>query len=221
MQAFYEYINGARILDVLKDLLTNEDSNIRAKACSALGNMCRHSPYFYDSLARHHIINPLIERCTDPDRRTRKFACFAIGNAAYHNDLLYEELRKSIPPLAALLVSTDEDKTKANAAGALSNLVRNSNKLSEDIVSKGAMQALLKLVSECSVLALDPSRREAVNESPLKIALFSLGKMCSHPPCLQFLRSSELLSVIARLRQSQEPIICNYASNIMRKVSDT
>lgn len=50
MQAFYEYINGARILDILKDLLTNEDSNIRAKACSALGNMCRHSPYFYSSL---------------------------------------------------------------------------------------------------------------------------------------------------------------------------
>ncbi|OWM79409.1 hypothetical protein CDL15_Pgr022821 [Punica granatum] len=192
-KAFYEYINGARILDTLKDFLTNEDSNIRAKACSALGNMCRHSPYFYNSL---------------------------IGNAAYHNDLLYEELRRAIPPLAALLVSTDEDKTKANAAGALSNLVRNSNKLSEDIVSEGAMQALLKLVADCSVLALDPSRKEAINESPLKIALFSLGKMCSHLPCLQFLRSSELFSVIGRLHQSQEPTIANYASIIVRKVSD-
>ncbi|XP_031392409.1 serine/threonine-protein kinase TIO isoform X2 [Punica granatum] len=219
-KAFYEYINGARILDTLKDFLTNEDSNIRAKACSALGNMCRHSPYFYNSLARCHIIDPLIDRCTDPDRRTRKFACFAIGNAAYHNDLLYEELRRAIPPLAALLVSTDEDKTKANAAGALSNLVRNSNKLSEDIVSEGAMQALLKLVADCSVLALDPSRKEAINESPLKIALFSLGKMCSHLPCLQFLRSSELFSVIGRLHQSQEPTIANYASIIVRKVSD-
>lgn len=54
--------------------------------------------------------------------------------------MLYEELRRSIPLLAGLLLSTDEDKTKANAAGALSNLVRNSNKLCEDIVSKGAMQ---------------------------------------------------------------------------------
>lgn len=41
-----------------------------------------------------------------------------------------------------MLLSTDEDKTKANAAGALSNLVRNSNKLCEDIVDKGAMQVL-------------------------------------------------------------------------------
>ena len=63
-----------------------------------------------------------------------------IGNAAYHNDLLYEELRRSIPQLAKVLVSAEEDKTKANAAGALSNLVRNSNKLCEDIVTKGAMQ---------------------------------------------------------------------------------
>ena len=54
--------------------------------------------------------------------------------------MLYEELRRSIPQLANLLLSAEEDKTKANAAGALSNLVRNSNKLCEDIVSKGAMQ---------------------------------------------------------------------------------
>ena len=54
--------------------------------------------------------------------------------------MLYEELRRSIPQLAKLLLSAEEDKTKANAAGALSNLVRNSNKLCEEIISKGAMQ---------------------------------------------------------------------------------
>lgn len=68
-----------------------------------------------------------------------------IGNAAYHNDLLYEELRRSIPHLANLLQMAEEDKTKANAAGALSNLVRNSDKLCEDIVSKGAVQVSAKL----------------------------------------------------------------------------
>lgn len=57
--------------------------------------------------------------------------------------MLYEDLRRSIPQLANLLLSSEEDKTKANAAGALSNLVRNSNKLCEDIVSKGAMQVRL------------------------------------------------------------------------------
>ncbi|KAK3213413.1 hypothetical protein Dsin_018119 [Dipteronia sinensis] len=219
-KGFYEYINGASMLEFFKDFLTHEDPNLRAKACSALGNMCRHNSYFYDLLAKQHIIGLLIDRCADPDRRTRKFACFAIGNAAYHNDLLYEELRRSIPQLAKVLVSAEEDKTKANAAGALSNLVRNSNKLCEDIVSKGAMQALIKLVADCSVLALNPSRKDSVNESPLKIALFSLAKMCAHPPCRHFLRSSELFQVIGRLRQSPESTIANYASVIINKVTD-
>ncbi|XP_062155569.1 serine/threonine-protein kinase TIO isoform X4 [Alnus glutinosa] len=141
-KGFYEYIDQASVLELLKDFLTHEDPNVRAKACSALGNMCRHSSYFYSSLSRNQIIRLLIDRCGDPDKRTRKFACFAIGNAAYHSDTLYEELRRSIPQLANLLLSAEEDKTKANAAGALSNLVRNSNKLCEDLVSKGAMQNL-------------------------------------------------------------------------------
>lgn len=50
VQGFYEYIKGASILEFLKDFLSHEDPNMRAKACSALGNMCRHSAYFYSSL---------------------------------------------------------------------------------------------------------------------------------------------------------------------------
>ncbi|KAL3524521.1 hypothetical protein ACH5RR_017355 [Cinchona calisaya] len=219
-KAYYQHIDGADILEFFKDFLTHEDPNVRSKTCSVIGNMCRHSAYFYSLLAKHRVINLLIDRCTDSDRRTRKFACFAIGNAAYHNDLLYEELRKSIPLLSNLLLSAEEDKTKANAAGALSNLVRNSDKLCEDIVSKGAMQALLKLVADCSTVALNPSRREAITESPLKIALFSLAKMCAHPPCRQYLRSSELFPIIKRLRQSPESTISNYASVIINKVAE-
>ncbi|CAN1336005.1 Serine/threonine-protein kinase TIO [Linum perenne] len=219
-KAFYEHIDRASVLEILKDFLIHEDPNIRAKTCSALGNMCRHSSYFYSLLERHHIIARLIDRCADSDRRTRKFACFAIGNAAYYNDKLYDELRRSIPQLSYLLLSNEEDKTKANAAGALSNLVRNSNRLCDDIVSKGAMQALLKLVADCSTIALKvPNRRDGLNESPLKIALFSLAKMCAHTPCREFLRSSELFPVIGQLRQSPESTIANYATLIISKVT--
>ncbi|KAK4403796.1 Serine/threonine-protein kinase TIO [Sesamum angolense] len=216
---FYEYINAADILEDLKHFLTHEDPNLRAKTCSAIGNMCRHSSYFYNLLAKHHIVGVLIDRCADPDKRTRKFACFAVGNAAYHNDSLYDELRRAIPQLKNLLLSEEEDKTKANAAGALSNLVRNSNRLCEDIVSKGAMQALLKVVADCSAVALNP-RKDAINESPLKIALFSLVKMCAYPQCRQFIRSSELFPLIAQLRQSPESTIANYASFITSKASE-
>ncbi|XP_057429664.1 serine/threonine-protein kinase TIO isoform X3 [Lotus japonicus] len=77
---FYEYIKAASILEFLKAFLSHEDPNIRAKSCSALGNMCRHSAYFYSSLARHQIVSILIDRCSDPDKRTRKFACFAMAS---------------------------------------------------------------------------------------------------------------------------------------------
>ncbi|KAL3641597.1 hypothetical protein CASFOL_012412 [Castilleja foliolosa] len=217
---FYEYINAADILEDLKRFLTHEDPNVRAKTCSAIGNMCRHSSYFYNLLAKHQIIGVLIDRCADPDKRTRKFACFAVGNAAYHNDSLYDELRRAIPQLTSLLISDEEDKTKANAAGALSNLVRNSDRLCEDIVSKGAIQALLKVVGDCSKVALNP-RKDAINESPLKIALFSLLKMCAYPKCRQFIRSSELFPLIAQLRQSPESTIANYATVIISKASES
>ncbi|XP_021910831.1 serine/threonine-protein kinase TIO-like [Carica papaya] len=112
-KGFYEFIHGASILESLRVFLIHEDPNLRAKACSALGNMCRHSSYFYCSLAKHQIVNILIDRCADSDKRTQKFACFAIGNAAYHNDTLYEELRTSIPQLANVLLTAQEDKTKS------------------------------------------------------------------------------------------------------------
>ena len=62
-----------------------------------------------------------------------QFACFAIGNAGFHNASLYEALRPSIVPLVALLTD-EEDKTRANAAGALGNLVRNSSQLCSELV---------------------------------------------------------------------------------------
>lgn len=54
-QDFYEPIYKAGLVGLLKNFLSNEDPDIRAKACSAIGNMCRHSSYFYSSLVRKHI----------------------------------------------------------------------------------------------------------------------------------------------------------------------
>ena len=65
----------------LRHLLTHAEPAVRARVCNLLGNMCRHSAYFYSALDKHALLLPLIQRCKDPDRSTRKFACFAIGNA--------------------------------------------------------------------------------------------------------------------------------------------
>ncbi|KAF0888002.1 hypothetical protein E2562_006918 [Oryza meyeriana var. granulata] len=47
---FYKPIDEAGIVGYLKNFLSNEDPDLRAKACSAIGNMCRYNPYFYSSL---------------------------------------------------------------------------------------------------------------------------------------------------------------------------
>jgi fused len=105
-QDFYEPIDKAGLVGFLKNFLSSEDSDIRAKACSAIGNMCRHSSNFYGSLVRkfylisckcrlncmteiltiiflyqaaNKVIQLVVERCSDPDKRTRKFACFAVS----------------------------------------------------------------------------------------------------------------------------------------------
>ncbi|BBN17969.1 fused [Marchantia polymorpha subsp. ruderalis] len=219
---FYEPIGQANIWEAMKVFMNHADPSLRSKACSVLGNMCRHTPYFYDALVEHDIINLLIDRCADPDRHTRKFACFGLGNAAYHNDALYEVLRRSIPHLTSLLQGDEEDKTKANAAGALSNLVRNSNKLCEDIISKGAMQALCQVIADCANAPAGHDRRGASNsESPLKIALFSLGNMCVHAACRQYLRSPELFRVLLKLKQSSDATVVKYVTRITSKFPDS
>ena len=70
--------------------------------------------------------------------------CVAAAVAAgFHNASLYEGLRCSIPPLVALL-RDDEDKTRANAAGALGNLVRNSGLLCQSLIQANALQVRQK-----------------------------------------------------------------------------
>ena len=77
------------------------------------------------AFASHLLFESQIVRCRDPDHNARKFACFAIGNSGFHNDVLYPYLKDSIPALIELL-SDPEEKTRANASGALGNLLRNS-----------------------------------------------------------------------------------------------
>jgi fused-like protein len=123
----------ANIYVHIRRLLGHRDAAIRARVCNLLGNMCRHSAFFYPAFERHALTAPLIERCADGDKNTRKFACFALGNAGFHSAALYEALRPAVRPLVALL-QDEEDKTRANAAGALGNLVRNSSQLCGELI---------------------------------------------------------------------------------------
>ena len=87
-----------------------------------------------------------------------------MGNAAFHSNSLYEELSVCMQPLAVALNDSD-DKTRANTAGAIGNLIRNGGELS------GLMASLLIPSKLARVILLDPE------VTPKRIALFSLGTM--------------------------------------------
>ena len=163
----------------------HKDASIRAKVCNLIGNLCRHTGFFYEKLLRHGLISAAIECCRDPDRNTRKFACFAVGNAGFHNDVLYEHLKPCVPLLVDLL-QDPEEKTRANAAGALGNFVRNSNALCRDLIKHGALRQLLEVVANDA----------APSHSPRRIALFSIGNLCVYKECKQEFEKMGIRSII-------------------------
>jgi hypothetical protein len=211
---FYEALGDSQVHVHLSPLLAHKDAGIRAKTCNLIGNLCRHSSYFYAALENESIIQKLICLCADTDPATRKFACFAIGNAGFHNDAMYYLLRNAVRPLVSLMSQQDE-KTQANAAGALGNLVRNSDLLCGEICDSGALEALMGVVETEKVQSSDGS-------SPVKVALFSLGNMCSYPLCRDLLlQVSTFLPLINRLAGSSDETTSKYANRVLSKVGQS
>ena len=138
----YPAIKDAGLMPLIGQLLYHSDDGVRSKTCNLIGNLCRHSDYFYSDLrdimirkggggtAKQGgdfipIISALTSLTSSSSPKTRKFACFALGNAAFHSSTLYPSLRPAISGLLNCLVSDMDEKTQANAAGALGNLMRN------------------------------------------------------------------------------------------------
>ena len=163
----------AKLERFLPKLLDHADAAVRSKACNLVGNLCRHSASFYGALAvgspGQSSLAAVVRAASDGDAATRKFACFALGNAAFHSAALYADLAPAVAPLVAALRGDDDEKTRANAAGALGNLARNGGQLARHLVDHGAPNALLKAARA------DPAA------APRRIALFSLGASARVP----------------------------------------
>ena len=183
-ESHYPPIHAARPYEMILSLLVHNEGGIRARTCNLIGNICRHSAYFYEFLPLGGILDKLIACCRDSDQEVRKFACFAIGNAAFHNSSLYGALASAVRPLVALIDPSEDDKTQANAAGALGNLVRNGPDLCQSLLDAKAVERLLECVelsmgqdSACEIGPLGASKFSA---PPIRVALFSLGTLASH-----------------------------------------
>ena len=143
----YGAIHKANLYDPLSAMLQHSDAQLRCRACTLIGNLCKHSDFFYEHLLASGVVPHIVKCCGDDDPSTRKFAVFAVGNAAYHNNLLYEALRPAIGPVMKLLGHSDE-KARLNAAGAVSNMLRTGAALCPDLVAAGAVEEILRLLLE-------------------------------------------------------------------------
>jgi len=193
-ESHYPPIHAARPYDMILALLVHNEGGIRARTCNLLGNICRHSAYFYEHLPSAGILDRLVACCRDVDQEVRKFACFAIGNAAFHNSSLYGALASAVRPLVALIDPSEDEKAQANAAGALGNLVRNGSDLCQSLLDAKAVERLLECVelsleqdADCNAGTFETSKFSA---PPIRVALFSLGTMASHSKIRKHMKSN-------------------------------
>ncbi|CAD8144028.1 unnamed protein product [Paramecium octaurelia] len=202
---YYPNIHQMNLYIELKQQIQSPDCNLRSKVCNLIGNLCRHSSYFYEQLLKYDLINLCIKCCSDPDKNTRKFACFAVGNAGFHSDRLYDNLRPVIPQLVDLL-KDQEEKTRSNAAGALGNLVRNSNLLIKDFIKHGALNQLLELVK---------------SDQTTRISLFSIGNLCQYPECKRKFEELEIRQIIEQsLASTNDQQIQRYGRRVLIKLDE-
>jgi fused-like protein len=205
----YELIHQIGIYSDLARLIEHRDSGIRSKVCNLIGNICRHSSFFYDLILEHGLVAAAINCCKDPDRNTRKFACFAVGNAGFHNAKLYEHLRPCVKLLVDLL-NDSEEKTRANAAGALGNFVRNSDLLCSELIKHGALKQLLEVVRN------DPGP----SQSPRQVALFSIGNLCVYHQCKEEFESLGLRNIVEHLLNYRDTQVLKYSTRILQKLGN-
>ncbi|KAK7199038.1 mitogen-activated protein kinase kinase 2 [Novymonas esmeraldas] len=164
---FYEPIHKAGLYDCMAALLQHSEKDLRGKTCTLIGNLCKHSDFFFESLERHRIVERLVRCCGDSDAQTQKLAAFAIGNAAFHSAYLYGLLDPAIPSLVGLLTCGDA-KTRQNAAGALSNFVRNGDRLVRPLAESAVVDSLLKMLRDDNLLASK------------KVAVLTINSLCAY-----------------------------------------
>jgi len=108
-------------------------------------------------------------------------------------------------------LSDEEEKTRANAAGALGNFVRNSSKLCESLITHQALVKLLEVVEQDA----------GPGTSPKQIALFSIGNLCVYNECKKEFEKLNIRQRINKIKgTSTDRQIIRYADRVINKLND-
>ena len=123
--------------------------------------------------------------------------------------------------LKKLLELDAEENTRANAAAALGNLVRNSDALCDDLIRENALEALVALATDETTGGGTTKTKGGDGQSPAKIALFSLGNLCTHGACRDALVAAGFERRVAALAEAPDAdaSVKKYVARIQGKIA--
>ena len=138
------------------------------------------------------------------------------GNATFHDDTLYSDLAEAISASIRLIHTELDDRTRANAAGVLGNLVKNSSLLCEKMHQAGAVSVLMNLVREYMQREDDAQELTAAGT-----ALFTLGNFCSYPFLKSQILDSDVQTLLQKAGTSSNASVLQHGQRLCRKLQDT
>ena len=219
----YPAIHAANFYDDLVKLLRHEDDNVRAKTCNVIGNLCRHSSYFYPHLASTpHLLSTLVDSVGDAaSPPVRKWSAFALGNAVFHDASLANEVQRAIPALLNMLNVKEDEKAAANAAGVLANLLRHGVSAPE-MIREDAISTLVGLVYD---IFTNPSTPTSIQFQCARSCVFSLGHLASLESGRTAFHSTkgllQRLQAAMTAKSAREAKIQNYFQRILTRLAPT
>ena len=111
------------------------------------------------------------------------------------------------------LLGDGEDRTRANASGALGNLVRNSSELVPEMLRFGAIEALVRIIEE----GMQSKGQQA--STAFQIALFSLGNLAAHKECHETFQELHIADLMLEIEDSKNATAAKYANRVLTKMS--
>jgi fused-like protein len=204
----YRLLLESGVVAALISRCADPDRGARKFACFAIGNAAFHSAQLYEAL--RPAVRPLVALLRGHYGAAGGAGASSGGGCGGGNGGGNGGGGNGNDPACL-----EDPKTRANAAGALGNLVRNSSLLCGELVRSGALKALLDTAAAAAVVATpgpaasNGGGRRASNDdggggaesgSPAKIALFSLGNMCAHRECREELLALGIVRVLAALQ---------------------
>jgi len=199
---FLPALSECGALNFAERALQSDIPAIRAKGLDFVGNVCRHTALPDDCLEA--FVPLLMMNLDDPEPICQKLAAFAIGNVLFWSPEMSERVIDGVQSITSLLRSPDL-RTVDNAAGVLGNLVRKSGQFVATLISEGAVDALVRTISDQPALE---------GRTILPLAAF-----CQYESGRAYLKAIGSQSVISKYTGSSNERIGRYSRNIISSLS--